>query len=780
GPAMGSGAFLVEACRQLGDALVDAWAAAKARPHDLADEDEVTVARRAVAQRGLYGVDRNVVAVDLAKMSLWLITLAKRHPLTFVDHALRHGDSLLGLRRDQIEWFHWHSGEKGFQPGIEFKEVMRSLERVSQLRKRIQDSELSAGDQGQRELWGATQDELGRARLLGDLLLGAFFEGGSPKGRDLARSEYSTLLLNPEADDPANPLDELRHEAKPLASFHWEIEFPEAFERSSSGFDCIIGNPPFAGKNSVIGANADGYTDWLKAMHPASHGNADLAAHFFRRSFSLLRQGGNLGLVATNTIAQGDTRSTGLRQICHAGGEIYDATRRLPWPGMAAVIVSVVHIHRGAWSGKRTLDGTELDSISAYLSAGSTHNDPARLAENEDQSFQGSIVLGMGFTFDDTDKKGVASSLADMQRLVEENPKNAEAILPYIGGEELNSHPAHAHHRHVINFHDYPLKRDPNRRRSWFKASEKTQKKWVREGVVPWDYPRPVAEDWPELLGIVRDKVKPDRIRLKDKGLRSKWWQFARTRPELNSAIQGLNRVLAISGVGQHVAFAFLRADMVYSNALMLFPFASFAAFCVLQSRLHAIWARCFGSSMKDDLRYTPTDCFETFPFPRGWATNPYLEEAGRAYYKLRSALMQRHGEGLTKTYNRFHDRDEDDPDIARLRQLHDAMDLAVLAEYGWEDIPLRCEFLSDLESEEESTSKRFWRYRWPDEIRDDVLGRLIELNSERAREEQQDEDATTAAPAPRLQAIRTSRECGQADPRSSPASPTLFKGDAQ
>ena len=194
----GRGAFLVEACRQLGDALVEAWHATKSRPEDLASEDEVTVARRVVAQRCLYGVDRNVVAVDLAKMSLWLITLAKRHPLTFVDHALRHGDSLLGLRRDQIEWFHWRSGERGFEPTIEFKEVMRSLERVSQLRKRIQESELSVGTQELRDLWRKAGDELVRARLLGDLLLSAFFKSGKPRGREIARSEFSKVILDPD------------------------------------------------------------------------------------------------------------------------------------------------------------------------------------------------------------------------------------------------------------------------------------------------------------------------------------------------------------------------------------------------------------------------------------------------------------------------------------------------------------------------------------------------------------------------------------------------------
>jgi len=777
-PAMGSGAFLVEACRQLGDALVEAWRATKSQPEDLAGEDEVTVARRVIAQRCLYGVDRNVVAVDLAKMSLWLITLAKRHPLTFVDHALRHGDSLLGLTREQIEGFHWRSGERGFESTIELAEVMRGLERAAQLRKRIQESKLSVGTEELRELWSKAGEELARARLYGDLVLSAFFNGRNPRDREIARSEYSKVILDPDFGDPSNPLDDLRYEVKPLASFHWEIEFPEVFERVDPGFDCIIGNPPFAGKNSVIGANAEGYTAWLKITHPGSHGNADLAAHFFRRAFSVLREGGDLGLVATNTIAQGDTRSTGLRWICTHGGEVYDATRRLAWPGMAAVIVSVVHIHRGPWSGKRALDGTEINGISAYLSAGSTHDDPARLAENEDQSFVGSFVLGMGFTFDDTDKKGAASSLADMQRLIDTNPENEEVIFPYIGGEELNSNPTHAHHRYIINFHGYPLRRDPDSEGSWSEADQTLQKQWLREGVVPHDYPMPVADDWPDLLEIVENRVKPDRIGLKDKTLRERWWRFARTRPELHSAIEGLDRVLAISAVGQHASFGFLSTGMVYAHRLIIFPLESYSTFCVLQCRLHEIWIRRFSSTLKDDLCYSPSDCFETFPFPRDTSINPRLEGVGKRYYEFRAGLMQRNGEGLTKTYNRFHDPYENDPDIGRLRQLHEEMDRAVLCEYGWDDISVRVEFLCDLESEEASASKRFWRYRWPDEVHDEVLGRLIELNAERAQEEHESEEACAPEPMPSPEPPRTSRPAMRTRLDDLPGPPPLFEGD--
>ena len=155
-----------------------------------------------------------------------------------------------------------------------------------------------------------------------------------------------------------------------------------------SGFDAIVGNPPFAGKNSVAAGEAAGYPDWLKQIHPKSHGNADLVAHFFRRAFTLVRRGGtsSLILIATNTIAQRDTRSTGLRWICTHGGEIYNAQRRSPWPGQAAVVVSVVHVHKGPFTGPRRLDHAAADPITAFLLRRGGHDDPARLAANTGKS----------------------------------------------------------------------------------------------------------------------------------------------------------------------------------------------------------------------------------------------------------------------------------------------------------------------------------------------------------------------------------------------------------
>src|SRR5437016_10646798 len=193
-PAMGSGAFLVEVCRQLGDALVEAWRAHREVPAIPPDEDEVIFARRLVAQRCLYGVDKNPVAVDLAKVSLWLATLAKDHALTFVDHALRHGDSLIGLSRKQIEAFHWGPDAPRFQDGFETMRVREHVAKVAELRRRIREAGEGISDSELRDLWSEAQLELEKVRLFGDLVLAAFFEKDKGKEREAKRSEYATAV----------------------------------------------------------------------------------------------------------------------------------------------------------------------------------------------------------------------------------------------------------------------------------------------------------------------------------------------------------------------------------------------------------------------------------------------------------------------------------------------------------------------------------------------------------------------------------------------------------
>lgn len=712
-PAMGSGAFLVETCRQLGDALIEAWHFHKETPLIPSDEDEVVFARRRIAQRCLYGVDKNPVAVDLSKLSLWLVTLARDHAFTFMDHALRHGDSLVGLSRKQIEVFHWDVESQSRRKGFETMAVKKRVEKAAGLRQRIQEAGEEVSDEELRQLWDEAQAELIQVRLYGDLVVAAFFEGSKSKEREAKRSAFSDAVVKGEAAQYKGWLEEKRRADLPLVPFHWEIEFPEVFERENPGFDGIVGNPPFAGKNTTASGNITHYPEWLQQLHEGSHGNSDLVAHFFRRAFDLIRNEGTFGLIATNTIAQGDTRTSGLRWICKRGGEIYNARKRVKWPGLAAVVVSVLHVFKGSFKDEKNLDRRRVDQITAFLFHRGGHDNPSRLNANAGRSFQGSIVLGMGFTFDDTDTKGVATPIAEMHRLIEENPRNQEVIFPYIGGSEVNTSPTQSHHRYVINFGD--------------RSEEECRR------------------CWPELMAIAEAKVKHQRLSLPPKNswntdVAKRWWQFGADRIELRNSISGMDRVLVVNcGATPHMSFAYLSSSMVYANTLDVFPLNSYSAFCSLQSRPHEIWARFFGSSMKDDLRYTPSDCFETFPFADNWQNHPVLEAVGKEYYEFRASLMVRNNEGLTKTYNRFHDRCEKNPEILHLRELHAAMDRAVLDAYGWNDISTDCEFLLDFEIEDEEawgTKKKPYRYRWPEEVHDEVLARLLELNAERARQE--------------------------------------------
>jgi hypothetical protein len=257
-------------------------------------------------------------------------------------------------------------------------------------------------------------------------------------------------------------------------------------------------------------------------------------------------------------------------------------------PGEAAVVVSVVHIAKGSLHGPYRLDGREVPTITAFLFHDGCDDDPKPLQVNANKSFQGSIVLGMGFTFDDTDKKSVANPISLMHELIKKDLRNAERIFAYIGGEEVNDSPTHSHHRYVINFEDFPRARDlslPN----WADCDERQRREMLRNGVVPADYPEAAAADWSDLLEIVQQKVKPERDQDNREVRRRYWWKFGERAPALYSAIEPLERVLATSQTSTFRGFAFLSARMVFSHKLVVFPLESFLYLCVLQSRSHDV-----------------------------------------------------------------------------------------------------------------------------------------------------------------------------------------------
>ncbi|HXJ22695.1 MAG TPA: DNA methyltransferase [Polyangia bacterium] len=703
-PAMGSGAFLVEACRFLAEQVRAAWERGGALPALIEKHGEPLMhAKRLVAERCLYGVDKNPAAVELAKLSLWLETMSADKSFTFLDHVLRHGDSLVGLDLTQIRAFHW-------QPGAQLPTVARlvdqTLAEVREHREAIQamaDDDSAATQNEQRRLLELAELAMDRVKLVADACIGAFFAADKPKEREKLRKERLDAVEAWLGGDEGRRAEieewsrEMRDKHPP---FHWHLELPEVFflERpdpldddkvnGAAFMDAFVGNPPFMGGTIISTVHGRSYLAWLTVLLGAGGDRADLSAHFFRRAGRLLGVHGAIGFVATNTISQGDTRARGLQHlIVNDAFTIFDATRSMEWPGEATVIVSIILLAKGFVArhvSALRLDDADVGAISSRLLPTPERPDPVRIETNVGAAYSGVKIYGQGFLLSDEER----------EELIRRDRHNGDRIFPYLGGDEVNSSPSQSHERYVVTFGQMPLVE---------------------------------AEGWPDLLALVSERVRPERDGKSAEVARTPWWQFFRPRTELYAVLSKMQRCLVASQVTKHLCFSFQPTDRIFSQKLIVFPLPAYTSFATLQSRIHGPWVWLLSSTMKNDLNYSPSDCFETFPFPQRdpRAVIPAVEAAGERLYTARAAYMVDTNQGLTQTYNHLKDRQHDDPRILELRALHEAMDRAVLDAYGWTDlaVPPFCPLTPD-------------DTRALDAFQDTIIDRLFVLNAERAAEE--------------------------------------------
>ena len=703
-PTMGSGAFLVAACRYLADRLVEAWERDGYPDHAVGSVDDVKlVALRMIAAKCIYGVDRDDMAVDLAKLSMWLVTLAKDKPFGFLDHALRCGDSLIGvLTESQVERFNLNPDDEAsgaWIVGVAEEEIGPILSEVAELRRSIEDS--VADDLRQIEEKAAKlarADQLTRRLILaGDMVVGAALstvgQSGDRYNDRLASVSRETLdLLKVRVDDtPAEQalrttvakwLRGSRTQA--IRPFHWSLEFPEVMRRG--GFDAVVGNPPFIGGKRVSGALGVDVREYLKQRIAGDKpGNADLCSYFLLRDLEVVNNG-RVGIIATNTIAQGDTREVGLDQAVDKGWQIYRAIKSQPWPGTASLEVSLLWVGHTAEGEVFHLDGLVVKGITPSLDPKSrVAGNPHRLAMNSGQSYIGSYVLGTGF-------------LLDPQRaaeLIAQDDRNKDVLFPFLGGEDLNSSPDGSATRWAINFHDWKLTR---------------------------------AESYPEVLRIVETKVKPERAAKDPRtyaGLMDRWWLYWRTRRELTNAIAGLERVLVIARHSKAGMPMWVPTRQVISDATVAFATDRDVYLALLSSNLHFAWWTTKGeSTLETRLRYNPSDGFETFPQPE---LTGRMDRAGEELHSFRRSVMLEQQFGLTTLYNLVHSEAETGEDVRRLREIHTEVDYAVAEAYGWGDLDLKHGF---------HDTRQGRRFTIDPVVQVDILDDLLELNHERYNEE--------------------------------------------
>ena len=554
--------ILVAACRYLADRLIEAWrtehdprAAETATAADDPNRLDVVIdARRLVAEHCCYGVDRNPMATEMAKLSMWLTTVARNRPFTFLDHSLKTGDSLLGIwNLDQLRHLHYDTAAgrarktpiPGFSAGGDaVRAVERLINEALGMRREMHSIETirPADVEQKQKLHADSEKRLATLATIADVLAGAALSTAAehdPTTALTARMEADAEVIVQLVARPRNTQRRLKPLSVPASvpgcaskpggqtapphatrctgrSRSQKSSTPETASMVSMPWSAT---PPFVGGQKITGTAGTDYRNHVLTWIGGG------VKGFGRPRGVLLPQrhqnlARSLGYLATNTIAQGATSKVGLTQIVDTGWNIHRAISSTTWPGQATLEIAKVWATAQPWSGQHVLDGRPVAGIDEMLYPLSRSEwRKQRLAKNADKSFQGSIVLGMGFTM----------SPKEAQALINKHPRNADVLFPYLGGKDLNQSPTQMAPRWVINFFD-----------------------WSEEK----------AHQYSDCFAIVEEKVKPDRAKLTKNAVGRRramyWWQYGSTAKKLYRAIEPLDRVLAISRVSKTIQPVFV------------------------------------------------------------------------------------------------------------------------------------------------------------------------------------------------------------------------------
>lgn len=709
-PAMGSGAFLVQSCRYLSERLVESWTSeiqnglyitddgnfhrgnSPKPPLPQSTEERLLVAKRLIAERCLYGVDINPLAVELAKLSIWLVTLSKGRPFGFLDHNLRSGDSLLGLNRlEQLTKFTLNV-ESTRMISLFASDIERSVKDAIALRTILRETAIRdiKDVQHMEMIDHKVRKDLEKLEQIADAIVGeSIAAGGNEKAFEAAMDHLSTLAgsyLKGELEIGAKSISESgRHliidnpKNEPRKPFHWVLEFPEVFERG--GFDGIVGNPPFLGGKKITTTLGVAYREYLvNNIAKGKKGAADLVAYFFLRAHELSNSESHIGLISTDSITNGDSFIVGLNQLDEIGATIHEAKSSIPWPGAFGGNISIIHWTRRIWQGAKILNGTPVNHITWTLSEASLSiTNIYKLRTNVVGCFAGTYINGEGFILTNEER----------QRILAESPESNEIIRPYLTGDDVNTNYQSKATRYAIDF------------RTMTHAE---------------------ASRYSSCLHHLTIKVKPYRDSIQKQIHEKDYWKFWDKRIDGYESIKDFTRVLVAARAAKDVFFNWVDNFQVFSDQLAVFITQSDGVFAVLESSLHNCWAwvLCTGK-FGNGIRYAPSKAVTTFPLPMN-ADN--LNEIGVIYYNLREALCKTEYLSLNQFYDKFHDPSVTGAQL-KLRECKEQLDRKVLYQYGWDDLNLEHGFHETQQGVRFTVSKR---------ARNEILERLSRLNHERHR----------------------------------------------
>ncbi len=440
-------------------------------------------------------------------------------------------------------------------------------------------------------------------------------------GRKIAIDKY-------ELDEPSLPLDTL----------DGNIKEKDALLSEWQPANAIIGNPPFLGGKHMRMVLGDEYIDRVFERFPDVKDSVDFCAYWFRLAHDQIGEAGRVGLVGTNSVSQGKSRTAALQYITQNGGYIHEAISTQVWSGEAKVHVSLVNWSKQKPAGYH-LDHRAVAQINSSLQGTLDVTGAARLSVNLNRCFQGVIPVGAGFIV----------TAQQVESWVKVDPRNQAVLKLFSMGANLAQNPHGKPERWITDFNDMTIE----------EAST---------------YNLPFAH--------VKALVKPDRDQNRRDVTRLNWWQYGEKRPAMRKALAPLSCYFAAPEVSKWAIFVPCPLDWLPGNKTKAVISDDFYVFGILTSNVHRTWMHAQKSTLKADIAYTHNTCFETFPFPQ----SPDVKLIGQ----IRTAAQELHQHrmeqmvlgqcGITRLYNIWFDEP-----TSRLYKFHAKLDALVMKAYGLE-----------------------------------------------------------------------------------------------
>ena len=666
--AAGSGAFLVAAARFLSQKLYECWEnegiLKNVQSREIKNYQIETF--REIISKCLYGVDINEMAVEMCKLSLWLVSLDINKPFTFLDSKIMCGNSLLGITDiKQLENKHIYPKESTNIVESLFDLDIREIVNESKiLRNKINESTVDdnfpqRSMRNKKDLFTKSRKVSEKLRLHADALIASGLKAEGKPGNVLeneiflANHLYRQTFVEENVDKGSlNKLLSFIHERltpkvqtdyKIWQPFHWPLEFPEVFERG--GFDAVIGNPPFLVSKNISGAVGLNVRNYFSNTIAKKSGSTDLIAFFFLKASELIKKESTIGLIGAKAIREGATGEVGLGQLLKLDFKIYKAWSNRSWPvKSASTNICMVWLVKTERTINSVLDNNFVEGITYMLENTKLNLNRGFKLNRINEISIGVHFWGNGFIIDDLEYDQIAKMY----------PTDLKVFNTFVNGNDLNVSHNNIYNKYIINFKEF--------------TEEEAQK-------------------YHKAFSIVESRVKPIRLKLDIKKyprLVNEWWKLGSPREELYEAISKVDDVIVLSVVSSLMVPIVVESGPIFSSAVVVWPHEDRALFALLSSWHHRSWAQWWGSAMRNDSRYVISDCYETFPFPK---RSEKLNDLGNNLCLKQKELKLKKQIGMTNLYKLFHNPAVDDKDIIELRDLHKEIDreLHSLYEFDFE-----------------------------------------------------------------------------------------------